>query len=171
MYPRACGARDSRVFSCESEPVSPGCGTPSPDAGCGRVAGLGEPQERLTARRVCRPWHPGRLLHVLSHSRWGAGCLRDDLQTYAADRLGTQGRELITDDTGFIHQEGHHLTRRAVSGGIRGSVIVGMSDDLERKQLPVTSTSTRSTTCTSPVICGFKLAEAPGPASGRRGPT
>ncbi|MFI6730231.1 transposase [Streptomyces atratus] len=45
---------------------------------------------------------PDGLQHLLSHSRWGADYLRDDLQTYAADQLGTQDAVLIINDTGFI---------------------------------------------------------------------
>jgi SRSO17 transposase len=45
---------------------------------------------------------PDGLQHLLSHSRWDADRLRDDLQTYAAEQLGTSQGVLIIYDTGFV---------------------------------------------------------------------
>lgn len=45
---------------------------------------------------------PDGLQHLLSHSRWDADHLRNELQTYAADQLGTPDGVLIIDNTGFI---------------------------------------------------------------------
>ncbi|MER6153923.1 IS701 family transposase, partial [Streptomyces hirsutus] len=45
---------------------------------------------------------PHGLQHLLSHSRWDADGLRDDLQTYVAEQLGTPDGVLIVDDTGFV---------------------------------------------------------------------
>ncbi|MGX1480907.1 UNVERIFIED_CONTAM: SRSO17 transposase [Streptomyces canus] len=45
---------------------------------------------------------PHGLQHLLSHSRWDADALRDDLQTYVAEQLGHQQGVLILDDTGFV---------------------------------------------------------------------
>ncbi|MFE5406787.1 IS701 family transposase [Streptomyces sp. NPDC056580] len=45
---------------------------------------------------------PHGLQHLLSHSRWDADGLRDDLQAYIAEQLGTQNGVLILDDTGFV---------------------------------------------------------------------
>lgn len=45
---------------------------------------------------------PDGLQHLLSRSRWDADCLRDDLQVYAAEQLGSSDGVLIIDDTGFI---------------------------------------------------------------------
>ncbi len=45
---------------------------------------------------------PHGLQHLLSHSRWDADALRDDLQTYVAAQLGHQEGVLILDDTGFM---------------------------------------------------------------------
>ncbi|MFJ2021900.1 IS701 family transposase [Streptomyces nodosus] len=45
---------------------------------------------------------PHGLQHLLSHSRWDADGLRDDLQTYVAEQLGTPEGVLILDDTGFV---------------------------------------------------------------------
>ncbi|GAB2473909.1 IS701 family transposase [Streptomyces incanus] len=45
---------------------------------------------------------PHGLQHLLSHSRWDADGLRDDLQAYVAEQLGTPDGVLILDDTGFV---------------------------------------------------------------------
>ena len=45
---------------------------------------------------------PDGIHHLLSHSRWDADRLRDDLQSYAAEQLGTPEGVLIIDDTGFV---------------------------------------------------------------------
>ena len=45
---------------------------------------------------------PDGLQHLLSRSRWDADRLRDDLQFYAAEQLGTADGVLIIDDTGFV---------------------------------------------------------------------
>ncbi len=45
---------------------------------------------------------PDGLQHLLSRSRWDADRLRDDLQFYAAEQLGSPDGVLIIDDTGFI---------------------------------------------------------------------
>jgi SRSO17 transposase len=45
---------------------------------------------------------PHGLQHLLSHSRWDADGLRDDLQAYVAEQLGTADGVLILDDTGFV---------------------------------------------------------------------
>lgn len=45
---------------------------------------------------------PHGLQHVLSHSRWDADGLRDDLQAYVAEQLGYADSVLILDDTGFV---------------------------------------------------------------------
>ncbi|MGW6260935.1 IS701 family transposase [Streptomyces sp. NPDC055085] len=45
---------------------------------------------------------PDGLQHLLSRSRWDADCLRDDLQVYVAEQLGSSDGVLIIDDTGFI---------------------------------------------------------------------
>ncbi|GAB2899829.1 hypothetical protein GCM10027074_77930 [Streptomyces deserti] len=39
---------------------------------------------------------------MLSHSRWNADGLRDDLQAYVAEQLARSNGVLITDDTGFV---------------------------------------------------------------------
>ncbi|GAB7111117.1 hypothetical protein JCM4814A_94360 [Streptomyces phaeofaciens JCM 4814] len=66
-----------------------------------RTAEPGGPQEPQ-ARRVRQPATPDGLQHLLSHSRWDADRLRGDLQTYAAEQLGTPDGGLIIDDTGFV---------------------------------------------------------------------
>lgn len=45
---------------------------------------------------------PDGLQHLLSHSRWDADRLRDNLQSYAAEQLGTSEGVLVIDDTGFV---------------------------------------------------------------------
>ena len=45
---------------------------------------------------------PHGLQHLLSHSRWDADGLRDDLQAYVAEQLGQSNGVLILDDTGFV---------------------------------------------------------------------
>ncbi|MEV0982706.1 IS701 family transposase [Streptomyces sp. NPDC049915] len=45
---------------------------------------------------------PHGLQHLLSHSRWDTDGLRDDLQAYVAEQLGTPDGVLILDDTGFV---------------------------------------------------------------------
>lgn len=45
---------------------------------------------------------PHGLQHLLSHSRWDSDGLRDDLQAYVAEQLGTPEGVLIIDDTGFV---------------------------------------------------------------------
>ncbi|MFE7438655.1 IS701 family transposase [Streptomyces tendae] len=45
---------------------------------------------------------PHSLQHLLSHSRWDTDGLRDDLQAYVAEQLGTPDGVLILDDTGFV---------------------------------------------------------------------
>lgn len=45
---------------------------------------------------------PHGLQHLLSHSRWDADGLRDDLLAYIAEQLGTPNGVLILDDTGFV---------------------------------------------------------------------
>uniref|UniRef100_UPI0038517364 IS701 family transposase n=1 Tax=Streptomyces triticiradicis TaxID=2651189 RepID=UPI0038517364 len=45
---------------------------------------------------------PHGLQHLLAHSRWDADGLRDDLQAYVAEQLGTPDGALILDDTGFV---------------------------------------------------------------------
>ncbi|MDX3764100.1 IS701 family transposase [Streptomyces sp. AK02-04a] len=45
---------------------------------------------------------PHGLQHLLSHSRWDTDGLRDDLQAYVAQQLGTPEGVLILDDTGFV---------------------------------------------------------------------
>ena len=47
---------------------------------------------------------PHGLQHLLSHSRWDADGLRDDLQAYIAEQLGTPNGVLILDDTGFVNK-------------------------------------------------------------------
>ncbi|MFF4410822.1 IS701 family transposase [Streptomyces sp. NPDC001404] len=55
---------------------------------------------------------PYGLQHLLSRSCWDADALRDDLQQYAAERLGAADGVLIVDDTGFVK-------KGAVSAGIQ----------------------------------------------------
>ncbi|MFB7669670.1 transposase, partial [Kitasatospora sp. NPDC056138] len=45
---------------------------------------------------------PDGLQHLLSRSRWDADEIRDDLQAYIAEHLGTDDGVLIIDDTGFV---------------------------------------------------------------------
>ncbi|MFD7909092.1 IS701 family transposase [Kitasatospora sp. NPDC059747] len=45
---------------------------------------------------------PDGLQHLLSRSRWDADEIRDDLQAYVAEHLGTDDGVLIIDDTGFV---------------------------------------------------------------------
>ena len=45
---------------------------------------------------------PHRLQHLLAGARWDADQVRDDVQTYVAERLGAPDGVLIIDDTGFI---------------------------------------------------------------------
>ena len=45
---------------------------------------------------------PNGLQHVLAKSCWVADEVRDGLQVYAAERLGTDSGVLIIDDTGFV---------------------------------------------------------------------
>lgn len=53
---------------------------------------------------------PAGLQHLLSRSCWNPDEIRDDLQGYAAEKLGTPMGVLIVDDTGF-------LKKGAVSAG------------------------------------------------------
>ncbi|MFH8591513.1 IS701 family transposase [Streptomyces rimosus] len=45
---------------------------------------------------------PYGLQHLLSWSRWNPDELRDDVQSYVAEKLGTPDGILIVDDTGFV---------------------------------------------------------------------
>ncbi|WP_260328719.1 transposase [Streptomyces sp. Ag109_O5-1] len=45
---------------------------------------------------------PHGLQHLLCHSRWDTDGLRDDLQAYVAEQLGTPEGVLVLDDTGFV---------------------------------------------------------------------
>ncbi|WP_031008566.1 transposase, partial [Streptomyces rimosus] len=45
---------------------------------------------------------PYGLQHLLSWSRWDPDELRDDVQSYVAEKLGAPGGVLIVDDTGFV---------------------------------------------------------------------
>jgi SRSO17 transposase len=45
---------------------------------------------------------PHGLQHLLSHSRWDADGLREDLQAYVGEQLGQSNGVLILDDTGFV---------------------------------------------------------------------
>ncbi|MER5689515.1 transposase [Streptomyces sp. NPDC002205] len=56
----------------------------------------------MTTRRVRRPCHPHGLQHLLSHSRWDADGLPDDLQAYVVGQLDQTGAVLIIDDAGFV---------------------------------------------------------------------
>lgn len=55
---------------------------------------------------------PHGLQHLLCHSRWDTGGLRDDLQAYVAEQLGTPDGVLILDDTGFV-------TKGTTSAGVQ----------------------------------------------------
>ncbi|MFF3129607.1 transposase [Streptomyces sp. NPDC057908] len=77
---------------------------------------------------------PDGLQHLLSHGRGVADRLRDDLQTYAADQLGTQDGVLIIDDTGF--------TRKGTT-----------SADVQRQYEPVTPSSSACQTTLSAKSC------------------
>lgn len=45
---------------------------------------------------------PAGLQHLLNRARWDPDDIRDDLQHYAAERLGDDDGVLIIDDTGFL---------------------------------------------------------------------
>lgn len=45
---------------------------------------------------------PGPMQRLLRYARWDADAVRDDLRTYVADHLGTDGGVLIVDETGFV---------------------------------------------------------------------
>ena len=43
---------------------------------------------------------------LLRYARWDADAVRDDIRSYVADHLGTDGGVLIVDETGFV-KKGH----------------------------------------------------------------
>lgn len=55
---------------------------------------------------------PYGLQHLLSHSRWDAEGLRDDLRAYVAEQLGCADGVLMLDDTGFVK-------KRTTSAGVQ----------------------------------------------------
>lgn len=55
---------------------------------------------------------PAGLQHLLSRARWNPDEVRDDLQEYVAERLGSPAGVLIIDDTGF-------LKKGTVSAGVQ----------------------------------------------------
>ncbi|MFE8950693.1 transposase, partial [Streptomyces sp. NPDC007856] len=79
---------------------------------------------------------PGPMQHLLRYARWDADAVRDDLRTYVADHLGTDGGVLIVDETGFVKKgttsagvqrqysgtAGACISITACSGGVRGTV-------------------------------------------------
>nr|WP_078852255.1 transposase [Streptomyces sp. NRRL B-3229] len=78
------------------------------------VRGLLGPVGRKNSRQLAEyAGHttPHGLQHLLSHSRWDADALRDDLQTYVAQQLGHQQGVFILDDTGFVPDERAFATK------------------------------------------------------------
>ncbi|MFF8036241.1 IS701 family transposase [Streptomyces sp. NPDC016626] len=103
------GPGTRRTLPAHRSPLLPR-GSPEADAGLRpRTARPGRTQEQSpqgpTPRQLAEyAGHatPHGLQHLLSHSRWDADALRDDLQAYVAEQLGHQQGVLILDDTGFV---------------------------------------------------------------------
>ncbi|MFH9402603.1 IS701 family transposase [Streptomyces sp. NPDC017638] len=69
------------------------------------VRGLLAPVERKNGRQLAEyAGHrgPAGFQHLLNGASWDADAVRDDLQQYVAERLGTPDGVLIVDDTGFL---------------------------------------------------------------------
>lgn len=105
---------------------------------------------------------PDGLQHLLSRSRWDADRLRDDLQFYAAEQLGSPDGVLIIDDTGFIK-------KGTTSAGVQRQYS-GTAGRTENCQIGVfaayatpgvTRWSTASSTCPSPGPRTANTAERP----------
>lgn len=96
------GPGTRRTLPADRSPFLPG-GGPAPDADYAR--GLLGPVGRKNSWQLAEYAGndtPHGLQHLLSHSRWDADGLRDDLQAYVAEQLGTPDGVLILDDTGFL---------------------------------------------------------------------
>lgn len=96
------------------------------------VRGLLGPVGRKNSRQLAE--HAGHatphgLQHLLSHSRRGADGLRDGLQAYVAEQLGTPDRVLILDDTGFVK-------KGTPSAGVQRQYS-GTADRTENRQIGV----------------------------------
>nr|WP_229914568.1 transposase [Streptomyces capitiformicae] len=49
---------------------------------------------------------PGPMQRLLRYARWDADAVRDDIRSYVADHLGTDGGALIVDEAGLV-KKGH----------------------------------------------------------------
>ena len=96
------GPGTRRTLPAHRSPLRTG-GVPAADAGL-RPRTLGPVGRKNSWQLAEYAGHatPHGLQHLLSHSRWDADGLRDDLQAYAAEQLGHTDGVLILDDTGFV---------------------------------------------------------------------
>ncbi|GAA2455253.1 hypothetical protein GCM10010405_44100 [Streptomyces macrosporus] len=95
------------TVAADRSPIRPGGAATAVAGRCARAAGAGRPGKRspegATPRQLAEYAgldSPAGLQHLPNRARWEADEVRDDVQAYVAERLGTDDGVLVVDETG-----------------------------------------------------------------------